>query len=76
MQSAKKCMSLISKSRCPFLHALKINKQYSLITTAASGVYTDGCVLYKPNIFQSQSFLVKIYEILKIIFSHVLARLP
>ena len=35
------------------------------MTTTASGVYTDVCVLYKPNMFQSRSFLIKIYEILK-----------
>ena len=47
------------------LYALKIKKQYSEMTTTDSGVYTDISVLYKPNIFQSSYFLIKIYNILK-----------
>ena len=35
------------------------------MTTTASGVYTDVGVMYKPNIFQSRSFLIKIDDILK-----------
>ena len=49
--AAKKSINLISKSRCPNLHALKINKQYSYITTTASEVYADVVLLYKLNIF-------------------------
>ena len=47
----KKSINLISKSRCPILHALKIKKQYYKMTIAASGINTDVCVLYKPPIF-------------------------
>ena len=47
----KQSITLIPKSRCHILHALKINKQYSLMTTAASEINTDVSVLYKPNIF-------------------------
>ena len=36
---AKKSITLISKSGCPNLHALKINKQQSEMTTTASGFY-------------------------------------
>ena len=59
---AKKSIYLISNSGCPILHALKINKQYSQMTTTVSVVYTDVVVLDKPNIF----FLIKLYDILKI----------
>ena len=62
---AKKSIHLISNSGCPNLHALKINKQYSQMSVTVSVVYTDVVVLYKPNIFQSPSFLIKIYDILK-----------
>ena len=62
---AKKPINLISKSGCSILHALKINKKYSEITTTASGFYTDVNVLYKPNIFQSRYFLIKIDDISK-----------
>ena len=48
---AKKSINLISKSGCPILHALKINKQFSYMATTVSGVYTDVVVLFKPNIF-------------------------
>ena len=50
---AKKSINFISKWGCPNLHALKINKQYSYMTTTASEVYTDVVLLYKLNIFQS-----------------------
>ena len=36
------------------------------MTTTVSVVYTDVGVLYKPNVFQFRSFLIKIYDILKI----------
>ena len=36
------------------------------MTTTASVVYADVSVLYKPNIYQFQSFFIKIYDILKI----------
>ena len=62
---AKKSINFISKSGCPNLHALKINKQYSLITTTASDVYAVVVLLYKLNILQSRTFLIKIYDILK-----------
>ena len=52
----KKIKNLISNSGCPILHALKINKQYSKMTTTVSVVYTDVGVLYKSNIFQSRYF--------------------
>ena len=32
--------------QCPNLHALKINKQYSYMTTTASEVYADVVLLY------------------------------
>ena len=35
------------------------------MTTTASEVYADVVLLYKLNIFQSQTFLIKIYIILK-----------
>ena len=35
------------------------------MTTTASEVYTDVVLLYKLNIFQSQTFFTKIYDILK-----------
>ena len=50
---AKKSINLISKWGCPNLHALKINKQYSYMTTTASEVYADVVLLYKLNVFQS-----------------------
>ena len=62
---AKKPLNLILKLRCPNLHALKTNKQYSQMTTTASEVYSDVVLLYKLNIFQSRTFLIKIYDILK-----------
>ena len=34
------------------------------MTTTASEVYADGVLLYKLNIFQSRTFLIKIYNIL------------
>ena len=37
----KKSMNLNSKSGCPNLHALKINKHYFKMITIASEVYTD-----------------------------------
>ena len=36
------------------------------MTTTVSVVYTDVGVLHKPNFFQSRSFLIKIYDVLKI----------
>ena len=62
---AKKSTNLISKWGCPNLHALKINKQYSYITNTASEVYSGVVLLYKLNIFQSRTFLIKIYDILR-----------
>ena len=50
---AMESINLISKWGSPNLHALKINKQYSKMTTTASEVYTDVVLLYKLNIFQS-----------------------
>ena len=50
---AKKSLNLISKWGCPNLRALKINKQYSQMTTTASEVYADVVLLCKLNIFQS-----------------------
>ena len=35
------------------------------MTTTASEVYADVVLLYKLNIFQSWTFLIKIYNILK-----------
>ena len=35
------------------------------MTTTTSKVYADGVLLYKLNIFQSWTFLIKIYNILK-----------
>ena len=65
---AKKHINLILKLGCPNLHALKTNKQYSKMTSTASEVYSDAVLLYKLNIFQSRTFSIKIYGILKIIF--------
>ena len=48
----KKSIILISKWGCPNLHALKINNQYSYMTTTASEVYADVGLLHKLNIFQ------------------------
>ena len=48
---AEKSINLISKSGCPILDALKINKQYSQMITTASGVYIDVCILYTPTSF-------------------------
>ena len=62
---AKKPINLISKLGYPNLHALKTNTQYSQMTTTASEVYSDVVLLYKLNIFQSPTFLIKIYNILK-----------
>ena len=62
---AKKSVNLISKWGCPNLRALKINKQYSQMTTTASEVYADVVLLYKLNIFNPELFLLKIYNILK-----------
>ena len=56
---AKKYINLISKWGCPYLHTLKINKQYSYMTTTASDVYADVVLLYKLNIFQSFNFFDK-----------------
>ena len=56
---AKKSVNLPSKSGCPNLNALKISKQYSKMTTTASGVYACVVLLYKSNIIQSRSFLIK-----------------
>ena len=56
---------LILKLRYPNLHALKTNKQYTQMTTTASEVYSDVVLLYKLNIFQSRTFSIKIYDILK-----------
>ena len=47
----KKSIILTSKWGCPNLHALKINNQYSQMTTAASEVYADVVLLHKLNIF-------------------------
>ena len=65
---AKISIILISNWGCPILHAFKINKQFVFfqITTTFSQVYTDVVVLYKPTIFQFRSFLIKLYDILKI----------
>ena len=52
----KKSIILISKWGCPNLHALKINNQYSLMTTTVSEVYADVVLLHKLNIFQSRTF--------------------
>ena len=57
---ANKYINLILNWRCPILHALKINKQYSQMTTTFSVVYTDVIVLYKPTNFQSRFFWIKI----------------
>ena len=62
---ARKSINFISKWGCPNLHAVKINKQYSYMTITASEVYADFVLLYKLNIFQSWTFLIKIYNILK-----------
>ena len=62
---ATKSIDFISKSGCSSLHVLKISKQSSLMTTTASEVYADVVLLYKLNIFQSPTFLIKIYDILK-----------
>ena len=35
------------------------------MTITTSVVYTDVFVLYKPNVLQSRSLLIKIYDILK-----------
>ena len=35
------------------------------MTTTASEVYADAVLLYKLNIFQSRTFLIEIYDILK-----------
>ena len=35
------------------------------MTTTASEVYADAVLLYKLNIFQSRTFFIKIYDILK-----------
>ena len=35
------------------------------MTTTASGIYIDVVLLYKLNIFQSRTILIKIYAILK-----------
>ena len=45
-----KFIILISKWGCPNLHALKVNNQYSKMTTTASEVYAD-VLLHKLNIF-------------------------
>ena len=50
---AKISINLISKWGSPNLHALKINKQYSYMTTTASEVYANVVLLYKLNICQS-----------------------
>ena len=49
----KKSINLISKWGCPNLHALKINKEFSLMTTTASEIYADVVLLYKLNVFQA-----------------------
>ena len=61
----KKSVNLISKLGCPNLNALKTSKKYSYMTTIVSGVYADVVLLYKPDIFQSLFFWIKIYDILK-----------
>ena len=33
------------------------------MTTTASQIYADVILLYKLNVFQSQSFLIEIYDI-------------
>ena len=48
---AKKYVNLISKMGCLNLNALKISKQYSYMTTIASGVYADVVLSYKLNIY-------------------------
>ena len=53
---------IISKLGCLNLHALKINKQYSEMTTTASEVYTDLVLLYKLKTFQPQPFFLKTYD--------------
>ena len=45
--------NLFQNGGCPNLHALKINKQCSKMTTTASEVYADVVLLHKLNIFQS-----------------------
>ena len=55
---AKKSTNFISKSGCPNLHALKINKQ-------SSEVYPEVVLLDKLNFFQFRNLLIKIYDILK-----------
>ena len=55
----KKSINLISKWGCPNLHALKINKQSSKMTTTASKVYADVVLLYKLNIFSILNFFDK-----------------
>ena len=61
----KKSINLISKWGYPNIHALKINKQNSKMTTTASEVDADVVLLYKLIIYQSLTFLIKIYNILK-----------
>ena len=41
------------------------------MTTTVSAVYADVVLLYKLNIFQSRSFSIKIYDILKKIYFHM-----
>ena len=48
-----KSVNLTLKLGYPNLIALKISKQYSYMTTTASGVYADVILLYKVNMFQS-----------------------
>ena len=48
---AKKSINLNTKLVFPNLHALKINKQYSEMTTTASGVYTETQQFSVPILF-------------------------